>query len=207
MTMTPDAHVAALDQLAAHREQVAQLDAREAAHFATLTQRLAEITDMVAAIGRTLPDSTAALARLEALDQQVTDLTAQLTSSPGADGSYQPDPPPAWWKLTGTEREQPLARLRAWTEQVYRPGYGRLAAALSPCWESHDLCLYALDILSQLWSALYLQPERTMAVLSAQAEYQARLLPALAEQMHTETSRCGHPQTRPPVPGQARSAP
>ena len=68
-------------------------------------------------------------------------------------------------------------------DQVYRPGYGHLAAALGPCWPAHDLCLYALDIASGLWSVLYLQPGRDHALLSAQAEYQARILPALAAQL------------------------
>ena len=52
--------------------------------------------------------------------------------------------------------------------------------------------MYGLDILSDLWSVLYLQPERTPRTLSAQAEYQARILPALAAQLVTETSGCGH---------------
>ena len=67
----------------------------------------------------------------------------------------------AWWKLAAADRPEPIARLHAWVEQVYRPGYGHLAATLAPCWSSHDLCLYGLDILSDLWSVLYLQPERT----------------------------------------------
>ena len=67
-------------------------------------------------------------------------------------------------------------------DQVYRPGYGHLAP-LGPCWPAHDLCLYALDIASGLWSVLYLQPGRDTALLSAQAEYQARILPALAAQL------------------------
>jgi hypothetical protein len=95
--------------------------------------------------------------------------------------------------------------LRAWVEQVYRPGYGHLAAALGPCWPSHDLCLYGLDLLSVLWSALYLQPGRSPALLSAQAEFQARLLPALAEQFRAETHRCGHPRNPVPVTGHPRS--
>ena len=81
-------------------------------------------------------------------------------------------------------------------DQVYRPGYGHLAAALGPCWPAHDLCLYALDIASGLWSVLYLQPGRDAALLSAQAEYQARILPALAAQLMTETTRCGHTRPR-----------
>ena len=95
--------------------------------------------------------------------------------------------------MTGSE---PVARLRAWVDQVYRPGYGHLAAALGPCWPAHDLCLYALDIASGLWSVLYLQPGRDHALLSAQAEYQARILPALAAQLAAETTRCGHTRPR-----------
>ena len=86
---------------------------------------------------------------------------------------------------------------------MYRPGYGHLAAALAPCWEAHDLCLYALDIASALWSVLYLQPERTPGLVSAQAEYQARILPALAAQLKTETTGCGHT----PIPAPSRSTP
>ena len=93
-----------------------------------------------------------------------------------------------------TRRAEPIARLRAWVEHIYRPGYGHLAATLGPCWETHDLCLYALDIAASLWSVLYLQPERTPVLLSAQAEYQARILPALTDQLQAETNRCRHPR-------------
>jgi hypothetical protein len=52
--------------------------------------------------------------------------------------------------------------------------------------------------MSDLLSVLYLQPDRTPRMLSAQAEYQARILPGLAAQLVTETSSCGHtlPQLR-----------
>ena len=46
---------------------------------------------------------------------------------------------------------------------------------------------------------LYLQPARTPGLVSAQAEYQARILPALADQLRTETSRCGHPRNPAPA--------
>src|SRR5438094_254467 len=98
--------------------------------------------------------------------------------------------PPSRWPTTschltrsGPAREQALGRLAGWVEQVYRPGYGQLAATLGPCWQDHPLCLYALDIACELWSVLYLQATRTPGLLSAQAEYQTRILPALAEQM------------------------
>jgi hypothetical protein len=165
--MTDDQITAALDQLAAQREQITRLDTREATHYATLTGLLAGLT------ARTGPDP-----------------------APDDPSGYQPDPAPAWWQLTPEDRHEPVARLRAWVDQVYRPGYGHLAAALGPCWPAHDLCLYALDIASALWSVLYLQPGRDHALLSAQAEYQARILPALAAQLMTETTRCGHTRPR-----------
>ena len=202
-----DPITAALSQLAIHHEQLTELDDRETGHFAALSERLAKLTDLITGLGRTLEGDAPVLARFEALDRQVTDLTAHLAPhNPDPDG-YQPDLAPAWWKLAAAERREPIARLRAWVEQVYRPGYGHLAASLSPCWPSHDLCLYGLDILSELWSALYLQPERSAGLLSAQAEYQARLLPALAEQLRAETNRCGHPRTPAPIPGHPRSTP
>ena len=165
--MTENQITAALDQLAAQREQIARLDTREAGHYATLTGLLAG-------------------------------LTARPAPGPARDdpGGYQPGPPPCWWQLSPDDRQEPVARLRAWVDQVYRPGYGHLAAALGPCWPAHDLCLYGLDIASGLWSVLYLQPARDPALLSAQAEYQARILPALAAQLATETTRCGHTRPR-----------
>ena len=183
-----DPLTALLDQLAACREQITQLDAREAGHHTQAGRQLAEITSHLTNLSRALEDHAAAL--------------AQLTGTADADpDGYCPVAPPAWWKLAPDRRQEHVARLQAWVEQVYRPGYGHLAAALGPCWPSHDLCLYSLDILSELWSALYLQPNRSPGLLSAQAEYQARLLPALAEQLRAETQRCGHPRNPVPVTG------
>jgi hypothetical protein len=176
--MTPDPITAALQQLAGHHEQLTQL------------------TDLVTGIGDTLRDHEAVLARL-------------TQSSPvGADPDrYRPGPPPPWWKLAGADRQEPIARLQAWVRQVYQPGYGHLAATLGPCWQAHDLCLYGLDIASGLWSVLYLQPRRTAGMLSAQAEYQVRILPALADQLRLETSRCSHPRTLAQAAGYPRSRP
>ena len=154
------------------------------------------------------------LTRLDAREAaHYTALTALLTGltshpGPGEDpGGYQPGPPPPWWKLTPGDRQEPVARLRGWVEQVYQPGYGHLAATLGPCWPAHDLCLYGLDILADLWSVLYLQPQRSPGLLSAQAEYQARILPALADQLRLETSHCGHPRTPAPITGYPRRTP
>jgi hypothetical protein len=198
-----DPITAALQELAQQQEQLTQLDDRETGHFTTLSKRLTELTELITGVGHTLEDDGTILARFEALDRQVAGLTAQLAPDIGG---YQPDPAPAWWKLPATERQEPIARLQAWVEQVYLPGYGHLAATIGTCWPSHDLCLYALDILSGLWSVLYLQPSRTARLLSAQAEYQARILPALAAQLVTETSTCGHARSRIPAPGQPWNA-
>jgi hypothetical protein len=185
-----------LDRLAAYREQVTQLDTRETKHHTAVSGQLAELTDLAATISRTLQDHAAALAQLTAASQA------------GADSdSYCPAPAPAWWKLAADGRQEPVARLRAWVEQVYQPGYGHLAAALGPCWDQHDLCLYALDILAELWSVLYLQSARSPGLVSAQAEYQTRILPALADQLRIETNRCGHPRNPAPAAGQPWSRP
>jgi hypothetical protein len=209
MTAGPANPLAAvLDQLAAHREHIERLDRREADHHECTTSRLAEAAELVTAIRSTLHDHHTALAKLSELERQIKDLAAQ-PGGPGHGGTepggYEPGPAPRWWKLTTAERQEQVARLRAWVDQVYRPGYGALAAALGPCWESHDLCLYALDLLAELWSVLYLTDKRTPALLTAQAEYQARILPTLAEQLQAETSRCGHARARSHANGHARS--
>jgi hypothetical protein len=185
-----------LDQLAAHREQVTRLDTRETEHHAALSGQLTELAEQAVGISRTLQDYAAAIARLTA--------TSPADAEP--DG-YRPRPVPTWWKLPPADRQESVARLRAWVEQVYQPGYGHLAATLGPCWDQHDLCLYGLDILAELWSVLYLQPGRDAALVSAQAEYQARILPALAEQLRIETNRCGHPRGPAPAGSQPWSKP
>jgi hypothetical protein len=193
--MTPDPFSAALDQLAACREHLTELETREAAHFGELSGQLTQLAAMVTTLSRALAEDTAALARLDALSHQVAQLAAKLTgrgkNGESNDDGYQPRPATSWWTLPADERPAPVAELRDWVEHVYRPGYGHLAA-LGTCWPEHDLCLYALDILSQLWCALYLQPSRSTSLLSAQAEYHARILPALATQLATETSSCSH---------------
>jgi hypothetical protein len=187
---------AIVDQLAAHAEQLTRLEGRQADHHAAVSQQLAELTGQAAALGRVVGEHAAALAQLAAASQ----------AGPEPDG-YCPGPAPAWWKLDDADRQDPVARLRAWVEQVYRPGYGHLAAGLGLCWPSHDLCLYGLDIAAELWSVLYLQPARTPALVSAQAEFQARILPALADQLRLETNTCGHPRGPAPAAGQPWSTP
>ena len=154
-----------------------------------ILDQLAAHHEQITRHGRMLQEHAAAL----------TELTSTIPDTADPDGAHV-EPASEWWKLPADGRAEPIARLRAWVEQVYRPGYGHLAATLGPCWEAHDLCLYGLDIAAGLWSVLYLQPHRTPGLLSAQAEYQARILPALADQFRVETSWCAHPRG----PAQAR---
>jgi hypothetical protein len=204
-----DGFDAALRQLAETGERLALLDAREAEHFRAIGERLAELGTLVTGLGSAVRDQAALLAALQGLDEQVAVLAAQLAGilptgdSDGEAGFYRPSAAPRWWKLAGQAREEALAKLAGWVEQVYRPGYGQLAATLGPCWGEHPLCLYALDIAAELWSVLYLQTQRTPAMLSAQAEYHTRILPALAAQMTAETQRCGHAQHRRTLNGNA----
>jgi hypothetical protein len=200
-------------QLIACRDAITALDAREADHYGELLDQASQLRDqatqlagLVTTISRTLADETAALTRLDALDRQVTALTRHLAQPHGqSDSARQPPAAPTGDSdaANGTPAD-PVAALRDWVERIYRPGYGHLAV-LGPCWAQHQLCLYGLDILHQLWSALYLNPDPDdpssgTDLLSAQAEYQARILPAVAAQLAAETTRCGHP-TVPAYPG------
>lgn len=189
-------------QITQHAERLALLDQREATHFRETAERLADIARTLAELSGQVGDvhdvatrQSALLDTLDGLDKQVAALATRLTEMTGNRGDtdeYQLVPAPRWWKLDGRDREQALARLRAWVEQIYRPGYGHLAAALGPCWDQHPLCLYGLDWLMELWSVLYLAHGRNPSALASQAEWQTRLLPALAEQLYLETTRCQH---------------
>ena len=197
MTGEPDGLTAVLLQLAALTQKLAELDQRQTGDARDLTQRITTVASLVDQLKDTTASHAQVLAGLDGLDRQVAGLAAQAATDGPADGDgnapgYQPSAAPKFWKLEGPAREEAITKLRAWVEQVYRPGYGHLAATLGPCWEAHDLCLYGLDILAQLWQVLYLQPVRSGALLSAQAEYQARILPAIAAQLMAETTSCVH---------------
>jgi hypothetical protein len=208
---------AALIQISAHAERIASLDGHyqdAAARLNELAAEVASLASSVEEIGGTLSHHGAVVEALDGLDAQVAAVARQLTElADDEDGdqddrSYQPVLPPRWWKITGPERDTALSRLRAWVDQVYRPGYGQVAATLPPCWEQHPLCLYVLDWLSELWSVLYLGPRRTPGILAAQSEWQTRLLTAAAEQMAYEASNCGHsPGPRRPPAGERAGPP
>ena len=155
---------------------------------AAVLMELAEIREQVTGL------------RLARADDQtrITDLTAALQHltrqhRSGKDGEqeegYEPIPAPRWWHLAGEQRADAIGRLRAWVAAVFRPGYGHLARQVGPCWEQHDLCLYLLAWLSELHAVIFLAPER---LLTSEADWHIRLLPAAAAQMAAETSGCDH---------------
>jgi hypothetical protein len=206
---TGDPVSAALLQLMTQAERMAALDEREAGHYRETAGRLRELAGHAGQMSARLDDATGMLGRqaaflesLDGLDEQVAAITARLTELGSGDTGeddgeergkpYQPIPAPRWWRIMGEERDQAIARLRAWVEQIYAPGYGHLGAALPPCWDQHPLCLYLLDWLSELWSVLYLSPDRGTSALAGQAEWQTRYLPAAVEQILAETATCDH---------------
>lgn len=177
---------AALLTLTQHAERLGQLETGVAANLQQCemaTEGLAgAITDV-----RTLVEQQGQL--IESLSQLVAGLVPpDDDNGPG----YKPRPPVHWWKLKDDQRRKEAERLAAWVEQIYRPYYGHLATGLGACWQDHPLCLVGLDIVSELHSVLYFQPKRATPLLSAQAEYTTRILPAFAEQFRTETSKCTH---------------
>jgi hypothetical protein len=159
--------------------------------------KLAALERLVATLGADIRQQADRTARLQVLEDALATLTARvadvLPDEQGAARVYAPRPAPRWWNLSGEAREAEIGRLRGFVEHVYRPGFGHLAARLRPCWESHDLCLYCLDIAAELHAVLYLQSRRTISLLNGQAEYATRVLPALADLMIAETrSGCQH---------------
>lgn len=186
MTADDSGLTAALLTLTQHAERLGQLETGVAANLQQCemaTEGLAgAITDV-----RTLVEQQGQL--IEALSQLVTGL---VPPDDDAGPGYKPRPPVHWWKLKGDERAKAVAHLAAWVEQIYRPYYGRLATGLGTCWQDHPLCLVGLDVVSELHSVLYFQPKRTASLLSAQAEYTTRILPAFGEQFRAETSKCTH---------------
>jgi hypothetical protein len=153
--------------------------------------KLTALERLVATLGADIRQQADRTARLQVLEDALATLTARFTEvlpdDQGTARVYAPRPAPRWWNLSDEAREAEIGRLRGFVEQVYRPGFGHLAARLRPCWESHDLCLYCLDIAAELHAVLYLQARRTISLLNGQAEYATRVLPALADLMSAET--------------------
>ena len=134
----------------------------------------------------------AALLTLAEQRDLIDGLRADVDELQAETHGYGPVAAPRFWLIEGDERAAAIARLAAWVEQVFRPCYGHLASSLAPCWPQHPLALMTLDWLSELWSVLYLTDRRSASVLSGQAEWTSRLLPAAAETLRHETTSCQH---------------
>jgi hypothetical protein len=201
MTCESEGLTAVMLQLAGMTQKLAELDQRQAGEARELKERIAALTLLISDLKGTVDSHTATLAALDGLDRQVADLAANAVSHTSAvsdddRSAYEPPAAPKFWKLDGPGRDQAISKLRAWVEQIYRPGYGYLADSLGDCWEQHPLCLYILDWLSELWAVLYLAPARTAGTLAGQAEWHTRLLAAAAEQLARETRGCSHGTAR-----------
>jgi hypothetical protein len=201
VTSEPEGLTAVLLQLAGMTQKLSELGQRQAGDTRELKDRIAALASTAGELTSATASHAQALAALDGLDRLVADLAAKVAACASADGggdraAYQPSATPKFWKLDGPARDQAIGKLRAWVEQVYRPGYGHLAARLGDCWEQHPLCLYILDWLSELWSVLYLAPARTAGTLAGQAEWHTRLLAAAAEQLARETHGCAHGTSR-----------
>jgi hypothetical protein len=199
MTGEPEALTAVLLQLAGLTQKLSELGHRQAGDTREVKERITALASTVSELQGTTASHAQTLAALDGLDRQVAELAATAAGHIPADGdgpAYQPPAAPKFWKPGDPARDAAIGKLRAWVEQVYRPGYGHLAASLGECWEQHPLCLYILDWLSELWSVLYLAPTRTAGTLAGQAEWHTRLLAAAAEQLARETRGCAHGTSR-----------
>ena len=148
-----DAVAALLLQVTDCAERIADLGTRQAADSARLEQlaeKVGAARARIDAIAGILGRHAAIVTGLDGLDRQVAAIASQVADLAGPQtetgtGGYEPVPPPRWWRPGENERQAGIDRLRAWVEQVYQPGYGRMAAALPACWDNHPLCLYTLD--------------------------------------------------------------
>jgi hypothetical protein len=197
VTGEPEGLTALLLQLGDLTQKLAELDQRQASDTRELKERITALASKIDELKDTTASHAQTLTAFDDLDRQVAELAAAASDHDRDRGDddrpgYQPPAAPKFWKTGGPARDQAVGKLRAWVEQVYRPGYGHLAAGLGDCWDQHSLCLYILDWLSELWSVLYLAPARTAGTLAGQAEWHTRLLPAAAGQLARETRGCAH---------------
>ena len=197
-------------QITQHTERLALLDQREATHFretakppgANLARTLAQTSDRVDASHDVAARQSALLDTLDGLDQQVGALAARLTAITAAEGNdanveeYQPAPAPRWWKLKETKNaRKPSAASEPGSSRSTVPATATSPPPSALLGPASSLPLRTrLGSWGKLPSVLYLTPERLPSALASQAEWQTRLLPALAEQLYLETTRCPHTQ-------------
>ena len=170
--MTLDPLAALLDQLAAVGEQLTRLDAREAGHYQAIAAQLANLTvRLTHEPGRSRPRRIPARPR--------TSLVAR--SAPATGRNRSPGCAPGWTRSTAPATA---------TSPPPWPPAGQPTTCACTRSTSWPLC-------GRCSTSSRTAPP---GLISAQAEYQARLLPALAAQLQAETHRCGHARIpAPPV--------
>jgi len=155
------------------------------------TRILETIKGNLDGIRDTLDKHGEVLAQVPELVSAVTELSALLPQHL-PDDVYEPLDTVRWWTLGpgDEERTEALDRLRDWVNDIWLKQYGYLSASLGECWPEHPLALKELDWLSELWSVLYLSSPRSARDLSAQAEFNVRIVPQVAEILAKETGKC-----------------
>jgi hypothetical protein len=81
----PGALAAALLQLSAHAERLAELGGREIRHSAEIGDRVAALTSLASAMKRTLEDQSEILSGLKDLDVRLLELAARIKAIAPAD--------------------------------------------------------------------------------------------------------------------------
>lgn len=199
----PDALMAAmlkLTDLAAQVERVEQTARQRseelAAACAQALAQAAAVRQEAGTLGGRTDGIERKLAELGALLSRMSSRTAQANGARrgGAAGEEEEEPytvnqAPPWWEPGHDRTAGTTARLRDWVEEIYRPGFGYLAAMLGECWDRHPLCVAYLDTLHEAWCLLYIAP-RDPKMVFAQLDWLTRPLPQAAEIMAAETRPC-----------------
>lgn len=149
----------------------------------------------------------ARIAALESVGDEVRKLSGQLAdlqlkaelgSEEEGRAGHKPWPTPRWHELKDDkERAASLNRARAIVDQVFRPLLGHYGKQIGACWEQHPLSCITIEVASELYRYLFLSDRRSPAILSGQADYLGRVLPALLAIVHKDCGTCAEHAARP----------
>jgi len=198
--VTPDPFSAALDQLAACRERGHRTrDPPRPPTSASSAGQLTQLARMVPPSAAPWPRTPAAMARLDALKPP-----GSPNSRPGSPGAARNDGgrrlPAAPRRRRGgrsppTSGRPPSRNCGTGWSTCTAPGYGHLAV-LGTCWPEHDLLpLRARHPQPAVVRPLPPARPQHPACCPPRPNIHARILPALASQLATETSSCSHAPT------------
>lgn len=198
--------------VAEQAEKIARLEARLDHNETDFGQRLSNAFKII-------QGQRSAIQALDGTNEHFDDLErkiAELAARPAPDaeedtGEYEPQPTARWWDpefsrrgITDTGEETPseaderIEEIQDWLDKVFRPGYqqfSHIENTIPPCWPQHPLMLYLLDMIMEIWKALYLTQSRDTRLLASQAQFQSKILPDLRLQFAEAKSACTHPVT------------